>query len=101
MVKIRMRLSRIRPLQQRRHRALPAPRVPRDRVLQRLVKARRVRQRTGVSPRELHVAEVVDRHAGDDEEDVFVAEGGERLAELVVLEGVFSFEEGDLHDGDA
>lgn len=39
-------------------------------------------------------------HAGDDDEDVIVAERRHRLAELVVLDWIFCFEEGDLDDGD-
>ena len=48
----------------------------------------------------MHVPEVVDRHARDDELDVFFAEAGDGLAEFVVLVGVFAVEEGDLDDGD-
>lgn len=42
----------------------------------------------------------MDRHAGDDDEDVVVAEVREGLAKAVVLDWVFGFEEGGLHDGD-
>ena len=42
----------------------------------------------------------MDRHAGDDDEDVIVAEVRDGLAKAVVLNWVFGFEEGGLYDGD-
>lgn len=96
-----MRLARIRPVQQLRHGAFPVlSRRSRDRIIKRLVKAHRVRHRSGIPPSELQITEIVHGHAGDDDEDVIVAERRQRLAELVVLDWIFCFEEGDLDDGD-
>lgn len=96
-----MRLSRIRPLQQLRHRLLPLRRRGRHRVLQRLVEAHRVRHGGGITPRPAQITQVVHGHARDNDEDVLVTERGDCLAETVVLDRVLSVEERGLDDGDA
>lgn len=59
-----------------------------------------VRQGLRGAVREAHVAQVVDRHAGADDDDVLVAQSGHGLAEAVVLvyvrAGVLAY----LNDGD-
>lgn len=100
MVEKRVRHPRIGPLQQIRERLLPLIGGSCDRILERLIEADRVRQRSGVAKRELHVAQVVHRHARDDDLDVLLAQLGHGLAEAVVLDRVFRLEEGYLYDGD-
>lgn len=99
-VEVRVRHPRIRPLQQIHEGLLPLLRCRRDCVLERLVEADRVRERRGVAQRELHVAQVVHGHAGDDDLDVLLAQLRHGLAEPVVLDRIFGLEERHLHDGD-
>ena len=93
----RMRLPRIPPLRHPRHQNLPLRRVRLDRDLERLVKRHGVGERRRVAPRPPQVAQVVHRHARADNDDAFVAERGDGLAEAVVRVRVLVVEQRDLH----
>lgn len=98
MVKGRMGLPRIGPLEQVRQGLLPFLRRSGHGVLEGVVEADGVRQRPRVAPGEASVVQVVHGHAGRDDLDVLVAQLRQRLAEAVVLDWVFAVEERDLHD---
>lgn len=95
-----MRLSSIRPFQQIRHGLFPLRRRSRHRILEGFVETTRVRKRSRISKGEPHVAQVVNCHAGDDDEDVLISEARDCLAETVVLDGVFGVEKRGLYNWD-
>lgn len=100
MVKGRMSLPGIWPVQQVGHGFLPLGGCGRDGLLERLVETGSVWQRLWAAKRKAHVAQIVDRHARHDDEDILLAETGHSLSELVVLIRVLGVEEGHLHNGD-
>lgn len=100
MIKSRMRLAGIRSLKQISHSLLPLSRRSGHSFLKRLIETNSVRQRTRITKCKPHIAEVVDCHSRDNDEDVVLAEAGHCLPETVVLNWVFGVEEGDLDDGD-
>lgn len=95
-----MRLSSIRPFQQIRHGLFPFRRRSRHCFLEGFVETTSVRKRSRISKGEPHIAQVVDCHAGDDDEDVLVSEARDCLAETVVLDGIFGVEERGLYNWD-
>lgn len=95
-----MSLPCIRSLQQLRHSLFPVRRGSCHCVLESLVKAGRVRERSGITEGEHHIAQIVDCHARSDDEDVVVSEVRDCLAQTVVLNGVLGFEQRYLDDGD-
>lgn len=99
MVKRGMSLPCIPALQQISQCLLPLGWWRRDSVPQRFVKTGSVRHWRRVPKRKPEVPQVVDCHSRNDDLDVLLAEFGDGLAQAVVLDGIFGFEEGDLDDG--
>ena len=95
-----MRLPSIWPFQQIRHGLFPLRRRGRHRLLDGFVETTRVRKWSRISKGEPHIAQVVNCHAGDDDEDVLVSEARDCLAETVVLDGVFGVKERGLYNWD-
>lgn len=99
-----MRAPCVAPRQQARHPLLPTLHVPLDRAPQRLIKARRIPQRTPaltLAHHSLaHFAQVVDGHAAHNEHNALISQAAERFPERKVLRGRVRVEDGDLHDGD-
>ena len=100
MIKSRMRLAGIGSFKQTCHSLFPLSRRSSHSLLKRLVETNSVRQRARITKCKSHIAEVVDCHPRDNDEDIFLAEAGHCLPETVVLDWVFGVEEGDLDDGD-
>lgn len=100
MVKGRVSLASIRTLEEVRQSLFPLGRRFRRSILESFVEANGVRHGARVTECKAQIAQVMHSHAGDDDEDVLLAQTGDGLAETVVLIRVFGIEEGNLHDWD-
>ena len=85
--------ARIRSLGQLHHLILSFVRSDGDCILERFVETSRVRERSGRANRAEHITQVVHRHAGDDDEDILLAQFRYRAAQLVVLFRVLGAEQ--------
>lgn len=94
----RMGFARVWSFQQLGHRCLPLLRRLFHRALQRLVEGYRVRHWTRLPHCSPHVSQVVDRHAGHDDLDTFIAKTLHCLTEFVVLIWIIAIEQAHLHD---
>lgn len=98
MLERRMGLPRIWALQQIRHRLLPLVRSSCYSLLERLVETNGVWQRLVTTKCESQIPQVVHRHARYDDQNVFLAQSSNCLAQSVVLVWVLSVEQRDLYD---
>lgn len=99
MLKGRMSLACIWSLQQLRHGLLPFSRRSRHSILERLVKANRIRHRGRTAKSKPQIPEVMHSHPRHDDQNVLLAKTRDCLSEAVVLVWVFGVKERDLHDG--
>lgn len=97
-VKGRMGLSGIGPLQQLRHGFLAVLRGGGYSVFERFVEASSIRERSGIPKAVHHIAQIVDCHARCNDENIVFSEVGDCLPEAVVLHWVLSLEERNLDD---
>ena len=100
MLKSRVRLLSIWSLQKLRHPFLPSPCRASHSILKCLVEADRKRHWLRPGPCDAGFAEIVYGHTRDYDLYVSFAQGGDSLAQAVMLVRVLGGEEGDLNDWD-
>ena len=93
-------LPRVGPLANFRHPLLPHGRINLDRCLDGIIETHSIRQRSRVSlGHDVHVAQVVYRHARANDDNALLAKARHGAAEGVVVTRRFGLEEGDLYKG--